>query len=223
MLSLKSVAVSDKDVFSDLQFSYWGLSFCGFEEFGCNKGGFSGSLEGTALWPGLGFPEMLGFGQNLQITISELGQNLRKRWVLVKISKLQFPRWVEIEIYKFWIQREGERRKTLAETLGFGQNLQITISEKRREEKGHLQAVKGVCGGHLGTRQWHQGRQLQKLKAWQKIRSSLVEDVITKTDILFKNTVRIDLLQKRINTLMQQCAIPPTDRSQRLRTPTWWV
>ena len=179
MLSLKSVAVSDKDVFSDLQFSYWGLSFCGFEEFGCNKGGFSGSLEGTALWPGLGFPEMLGFGQNLQITISELGQNLRKRWVLVKISKLQFPRWVEIEIYKFWIQREGERRKTLAETLGFGQNLQITISEKRREEKGHLQAVKGVCGGHLGTRQWHQGRQLQKLKAWQKIRSSLVKDVIT--------------------------------------------
>ena len=131
MLSLKSVAVSDKDVFSDLQFSYCGLSFCDFAEFGWIKEGFSGSLEGTALWPGLGFPEMLGFGQNLQITIAELGQNLQKSWALVNISKLQFPRWAEIEIYKFWIQREGERRKTLAETLGFGQNLQITISEKR--------------------------------------------------------------------------------------------
>ena len=90
MLSLKSLAVSDKDVFSDLQFSYWGLSFCGFEEFGWNKEGFSGSLEGTALWPGLGFPEMLGFGQNLQITIAELGQNLQKRLALVNISKVNY-------------------------------------------------------------------------------------------------------------------------------------
>ena len=32
-----------------------------------------------ALWPGLGFPEMLGFGPNFQITISEVGHNLQKR------------------------------------------------------------------------------------------------------------------------------------------------